>query len=229
MTNDLPTVASDSASTRLHRAHQGRWREGIGWPPGPPSDARAQTRYDRLTNYLAPEHDGQTPEAAGINLMSTEAVEYTRERLGVLQRIDGVAETDRLWRNLLSSQPLAFSLAGHLRAHPDAAASLFAELTGRDVAGLASLRAPRHVDHELHGIEAEWFPPRELHTGDRSGFDIAALLALRDGRHLLLTIEVKYVDSFSPAKLDLNRYAGVLDAPGVDRGTAAALVAAGGS
>lgn len=146
----------------------------------------------------------------------------------MLQRIDGVAETDRLWRNLLSSQPLAFSIAGHLRAHPEAAAQVFSTLLGRRVLRLADLIGEGE-DHRLQGIEAEWFPPAALHTRDRSGFDIASLLELEDGRHLLLTIEVKYVDSFAPKKLDVERYGDVLQEARMDGATAESLVSAGGS
>ena len=53
-------------------------------------------------------------------------------------------------------------------------------------------------------MEAEWFPPRDLHTGDRSGFDMAAFLRLRSGERLLVSVEVKYVDTFSAKKLEYN-------------------------
>lgn len=48
---------------------------------------------------------------------------------------------------------------------------------------------------------AEWFRPRDRHTGDRSGFDIAAYLRLQSGERLLVSIDVKYADTFSPGNL----------------------------
>lgn len=73
MPDSLPDVASDSADKRRHRIHQGSYREALGWPPGPPGDARTQERYEVLGNFLAHEHEGRSPEEAGVNLMSQEA------------------------------------------------------------------------------------------------------------------------------------------------------------
>jgi hypothetical protein len=79
------------------------------------------------------------------------------------------------------------------------------------------------------GLEAEWFPPRELHTADQSGFDIAAYLKLSDGQRLLLTIEVKYTDSFSAKKMTWERYGAHLEAAGLDEPAMKGIVLAGGS
>jgi hypothetical protein len=160
--------------------------------------------------------------------MSPEARDYTRARLEVLKRTGGLAETDRLWRNLLSSQPLAFSIAGQLRAFPDAAARVFTELTGRSVVALGRLGDPGD-GYALDGIEAEWSPPKKHHTGDRSGFDIAAMLRLEVDSRLLVSIETKYVDNFSRAPLKRALYQEHLEALGLDADATAAIVRAGGS
>ncbi|MGD9525536.1 MAG: hypothetical protein AB7V44_01975 [Pseudonocardia sp.] len=227
---ELPdrVVATDTAVQRRHRAHQSRWRRDVlGLPAGEPPE-RVRRTYPTLGNYLPETHDGQRADAAGWNLMSDAARDYTRERLAVLRRIGGLAEPDRLWRNMLSSQPLAFSIAGHLRAHQAAAVAVFAELTGWPVTGLDRLGGLGD-DHSLDGIEAEWSPPRERHTGDRSGFDLAAVLRLDGGGRALVSVEVKYVDSFSPARLDPTDYAEHLAATGIGTDAASAIVAAGGS
>lgn len=218
-------VPTDTAAQRRHRAHQSRWRrEVLGLPAGPPS-VQVRSTYPTLGNYLPENHDGQKAAIAGWNLMSDAARTYTRERLPVLGRIEGLAEPDRLWRNMLSSQPLAFSIAGHLRDHPEAAVDLFAELTGWPVVGLDRLGEPGD-DHRLEGIEAEWSPPRQHHTRDRSGFDLAAVLSLADDTRALVSVEVKYVDSFSPAPLDPGRYRGHLDATGIGQEAATAILEA---
>ena len=212
---------------RAHRAHQGRWRRSVlRRPAGTPTSRMARARYPTLENYLPEMFEGRRAEDEGLNLMSAAAVQYTRDRVEVLAALGGVAEPDRLWRNLLSSQPLAFSIAGELRVHPVAAAPVLARLTGLAVVGLETLPDPTHG---LAGIEAEWFPPRELHTGDRSGFDIASYLRLADGSRLLLTIEVKYVDTFSPTKLVTKRYATLLHQIGLDDAATQQIVNAGGS
>ncbi len=165
----------------------------------------------------------------GTNLMSPEARGYARERLSVLERIDGKAEQDRLWRNLLSSQPLAFSIAGHLRSHSAEAVDLLAKMTELNVVALAKLDPGpgRWRDHLLDGVEAEWFPPRTEHTNDMSGADIAACLALLDGRRALVTIEVKYTDTFSSKPVDWSRYEDHLTALGLDEAATSALVKSG--
>ena len=227
---ELPdqVVATDTAAQRRHRVHQSWWRrEVLGLPAGPPA-AQVRHRYPTLGNYLPESHDGQSAAAAGWNLMSDAARTYTRERLAVLGRTGGLAEPDRLWRNMLSSQPLAFSIAGHLRAHPAAAVAMFAELTGWPVTALDAL-GDVGDDHRLDGIEAEWNPPRDDHTRDRSGFDLVALLSLDDGARALLSVEVKYVDSFSPSPLEPKWYADHLSASGIDEEAVSAIVDAGAS
>ena len=74
---------------------------------------------------LAREHGGRSARDAGVNLMSDDGINYAKARVEALGPIGGLAEEDRLWRNMLSSQPLAFSIAGELRRHADAAAALF--------------------------------------------------------------------------------------------------------
>jgi hypothetical protein len=50
------------------------------------------------------------------NLMSEAGRAYAAARQQELKALGGLAEQDRLYRNLLSSQPLAFSIAGSGRA-----------------------------------------------------------------------------------------------------------------
>lgn len=231
------------AATRRHRRAQGLWRsEVLKWPAGPPTAPRTRARYPTLPNYLAEKHDGITAEDSGVNLMSTDARTYTKTRLPVIESLAGTALRDRLYRNVLSSQPLAFSVAGELRAHPAAAAAVFRDLTGQPVTGLATLtgvdscvpenrrrrRGYRPLEtYALDGIEAEWFPPRWAHTDDQSGFDIAACLTLEDHRRLLVSVEVKYTDKFSRKPIVWDRYAAHLEALGLDQASTAALVKSG--
>jgi hypothetical protein len=223
-----PVVATDTVAQRRHRAHQSRWRrEVLGLPAGTPS-AQVRTTYPTLGNYLPAHHDGLSADSAGWNLMSDPARAYAHTRLKALESTNGLAEPDRFWRNMLSSQPLAFSLAGQLRAYPDAAARVFAELTGWSVIGFCRL-GDAGDPFALDGIEAEWSPPREEHIGDRSGFDLAAIVCLQNGTRALVSVEVKYVDTFSSAKVDPVRYAEHLSSTGLAGRAASAIVGAGGS
>lgn len=220
-----------NAAVAAHRAHQSEWREAVlGWPAGPPTHLGAAKRYRVLGNCLAPDFDGRSAKVEGVNLMSPAAKAYADERQHELAALGGLAEDDRLWRNLLSSQPLAFSIVGELREHPDAAARAFATLTGEEVVALDDLADAGDPSHRLGGIEAEWFPPRDLHTGDHSGFDIAAYLRLQDGKSLLVSIEVKYVDTFSPKKLTwAGSYPQHAVAAGLNQTAFEGVVASGGS
>lgn len=195
-----------------------------GWPPGPPTDPAARKRYETIGSCLAAEWDGKSAFEHGPNLMSGNAVKYTKQRLQQLSDTGGLAEKERLYRNLLSSQPLAFSIAGELRAHPEAAATVISALA--DVK-LERLQTLADTTHELAGIDAEWAPPRKLHTGDRSGFDIAAYASIAAGEHLLLTVEVKYIDTFSAKKLDYDWYEPHLTRLGLSRRAVEELVAEG--
>lgn len=224
-------LPNESGARRKQRIQQGLWRvEHCRWPAGKPQkDQRVRERYPTLPNWLAEVHDGVTVEEAGLNIMSPPARSYTRARLPVLEAIDGKAEPDRLWRNLLSSQPMAFSIAGHLHHQRDEAMALMSAMTGLPVAGLTRLEAgdDNLINYVLDGIEAEWFPPRTEHTGDMSGCDIACCLGLTDGRRVLVTIEVKYVDTFSARPVVWDRYEKHLTALGLDEAATAALVNAG--
>jgi hypothetical protein len=167
-----------------------------------------------------------------VNLMSPAARVYAKARLPVVKTLGGTAEPLRLYRNLLSSQPMAFSIAGELRAHPDAAVGTLREITKLPVTGLGVLTetgsaAAGLALYALDGIEAEWFPPRSAHTNDRSGFDLAACLELESGDRLLVSVEVKYTDSFSSKPVDWIYYEKHLRALGLDEAKHQELVKRG--
>lgn len=222
-----PRITSDTQVVARHRAHQGRWREDVlGVPAG--ASANKHVAVETVDSMLPEKHDNVAAAETGWNLMSDAARDYTRDRLTVVKQTGGVAEEDRLWRNVLSSQPLAFSIVGELRAYPAAALRVLSELSGLDLVQFDRLGNDGD-NWALEGLQAEWAPPRDHHTDDRSGFDIAAATRLADGRRLLLTIEVKYVDSFSAKPLKFERYRSHLDAVGLDATTTDALVTSGGS
>lgn len=222
-----PAIASDSATSRRYRAHQGRWRdEVLDVPAG--TRTTSQPTASTVDSMLPAVLDGVRAEDAGWNLMSQAAVDYARARVPVVKAARGVVETDRLWRNMLSSQPLAFSIVGEMRAHPAAALKVLSELSRHDLVAFDRIESGGGP-FVLDGLQAEWAPPRAAHTDDRSGFDIGAALRTADDRRMLLTIEVKYTDRFSSAPLDPVRYADALRRVGIDDDTAAHLVKAGAS
>jgi len=234
----------EDKQTSQHRRAQGVWRSTrLQWPAGPPLTEPAIAKYPTLPNYLAEKHNGMSAEDAGVNLMSSAARMYAIDRLPLVKALSGAAEPKRLYRNLLSSQPLAFSIAGEFRANPAAAVETLRRLTGRPIASLEVVSGSDSVvpdeyrrqhgyqpleSYTLAGIEAEWFPPRWAHTDDRSGFDIAACAGLSGGDRLLVSVEVKYTDSFSSKPLvTWDRYEDQLAAIGLDEPTTKQLVKSG--
>ena len=81
--------------------------------------------------------------------------------------------------------------------------------------------------YTLDRIDAEWSPPRWAHTNDRSGCDIAASLTFEGGRRMLVTIEVKYTDTFSRDEVTWDRYGRQLQRIGVTEADLSGLVKAG--
>ena len=186
-TTDVTFVASDGAVTRRERRRQSAYREEVlGLPPGTARDGRT------LGNYL-PLGDRRS------NFLSDEAAGYAAARVDVVRSEGGQLEQARLFTNMLSSMPLCFSVFGHLRAHPEAAAVLLSSLTGRDIAGFERVTVGRRT---IDGTECEWAPERREHLDDGTAFDAVVAARLADGRRLLIAVETKYVDTFSRDKDD---------------------------
>ena len=154
-TEDITSVVSDDRITRRDRQRQSEYRQHVLRLP-------AGRRGDRvLGNHLPPDHGHR-------NFLSREAAEYAEVRAGEVQREGGQLETTRLFTNMLSSMPLAFSVFGHLRAHRTAAVRLLGDLLDIDVAELVPVQVGSRA---IDGIECEWAPDRGEHLDDRTAFD----------------------------------------------------------
>ena len=141
-TEDITFVASDDRITRLERQWQSDYREQVlGLPPG-----TSRSREPKVLGNYLPAEDRRH------NFLSSEAAEYAAKRAEGVRREGGQLETTRLFTNMLSSMPLAFSVFGHLRAHRTAAVRLLNDLLGLDVAELVPVQVgPREID----GIECK--------------------------------------------------------------------------
>ena len=179
---DLTWPASDDAMTRRERQRQSDFRERVlGLAAG-------RDRGGRVLGSLLDEADGDR------NLLSPEAARYAHTRAAVVRDEGGQLEQVRLFTNMLSSMPLAFSVFGHLRAHRVAAASVLSRLLGLPITGLDRVDVRGRV---VDGIECEWAPEPQEHLQDGSAFDAVVAARLADGTRLLVAVETKYVDSFS--------------------------------
>jgi hypothetical protein len=166
-------VPGDDPRTAAYRLLQSRWRESVlGLRPG-----RHVT--GRLVGSLLPE------DAPGdAQWLTGPVAAYVAQRLPAARAAGEATEETRLYRNLLSSQPLCFNVFGQLAAYPAASARVLSRLLGRDVRGVVTV----WVEHA---------PPAAGRVlGDRSAFDAYLELDTADGL-LLLGVETKYTEPFS--------------------------------
>jgi len=102
----------------------------------------------------------------------------------------GIMEEDRLFNNLLSSQPLCFNFFGELKT---------------DLSLALQVLKPFYPDFtKVVDVKFE-FAPSNNYTNDNSAFDVA--FEVMTGKQKgLLGIECKYTDSFSPKEYDKEAY-----------------------
>ncbi len=92
---------------------QARWREvELGQPPGP----HREDRPDRLVASMLPLGADRSP-----NFLSEHALSAAEDRLKE-RKHSGIVDSGRLFRNLLSSRTLCFTLFGHFNRDPPAPA-----------------------------------------------------------------------------------------------------------
>ena len=110
----------------------------------------------------------------------------------------------RIFNNLLSSQPLAFNLFGHLQSELDLATKVFRQLSNGRC-------------QEITGIEFEYSPGRgdSRYTEDGSAFDVFVTYLTQDHQAGFVGIEVKYhEDLANPAGRHRKRYDDIAGAIG---------------
>lgn len=165
-------VSSDNPFQRRARLLQALWRIEQGLPagerrPGVPLGSR-----------IAHTHAVSTR----VNLMTPAARDAAVRALDAMHAGSGARiDEDRLWANLLSSQPLAFNLFAELRVDLDLASRVFRRLW------------PGRVD-VVSLVDFEYSPGRGsmLYTADRTAFDVYVEHTTPDGGRGFLGIEVKY-------------------------------------
>jgi PD-(D/E)XK nuclease superfamily len=187
---------ADSRRTRSYRRLQSRWREvELGLPPGQYTDRNGRLRC--LGSRLP---DG-TP--LDRQLLSMEAVAHAQLRLPQLDAEHRHADAVRLATNMLSSQPLCFSIFGHLDAHRSAGARVLAAALERPIEKIVDLvieHAPAAASWAIGGDHP-----------DNTAFD--AMLTLRSqGEALLIGVETKYTEPFSPRVYEKPSYTRVTGA-----------------
>jgi hypothetical protein len=180
-------VSADNDFQRRARLLQALWREEKGLPmgerrPGVPLGSR-------LPKELAKE--------SGVNFMTPAALSAARREVAEMRRGSGQKiDEDRLWANLLSSQPLAFSLFADMGVDLALATRVFQRLWPERVA-------------EVTKVGFEYSPGRSdpKYTDDKTAFDAYVEHTTPRGGTGFIGIEVKYHEALTdePAA-DRRRY-----------------------
>lgn len=193
-------VDSDNAFQRRARLLQALWREArglkIGSNRGRPLGSRIEAGQARetLANFL------------------TDAIrEEVRRAVGPGRTSGQLFDEDRLFTNLLSSQPLCFNAFGELVRDLDLATTVVRRLL------------PERVDRVIRA-EFEFSPGRGdvRFTGDKSAFDVFLAYRSASGRRGFLGVEVKYHenldDDADPHRPRYDEVADKMDCFKVERG-----------
>jgi hypothetical protein len=158
------------------RLLQSIWRERRGLPMGKikPENGRRRPLGSRLTPEVA---------RTGVNFLTPEIAKLVR-REAAYREYGAFIQEERLWGNLLSSQPLAFNRFGRAKLDRSIGSKLFRAILPDFVA-------------ELETIHFETSPGRgdERFTGDNTAFDLLATVTTPRGTRGLVGIEVKFVES----------------------------------
>jgi hypothetical protein len=188
-------VATDDPFQRRARLLQALWRETRGLPIG--SKPSGEPLGSRLLLSFARD--------SLANLMSGGARAAARAEVdGAGDGAGKLIEEDRLFANLLSSQPLCFNLFGELQADLALAGRVFRELY------------PERIG-EVTAVRFEHSPGRgdPRYTGDRSAFDVFVEHTTPVGARGFVGIEVKYHEALNdPAAAHKPRYTELADAMG---------------
>ncbi len=167
------SIPNESGLTRKMRVHQGWWRTNVlheeaGLHP-------INTTQNVCNTIL----DGKNNEK---NFLTPNSMKAVKDTLSMRTKENvGMIEEDRLFNNLLSSQPLCFNFFGELYADHDF--------------GLLVLKIFYKNLTKLNNVFFE-YAPIENYTNDRSAFDIAFEVEEGDKKGLI-GFECKYTDTFS--------------------------------
>ena len=170
----IGTIPKEPDFISRFRSHQGWWRtfvlneeEGKYW------DAKNKV-FSKVCNRM---NNGENSEK---NFLSDEIREEVISALKIQEDSkSGIMDKDRLYNNLLSSQPLAFNFFGFFKSNPDVALTF-----------LQSLKP------EIISVEDIVFEFSPKNSGDNSAFDFGFIVNTEDKRGFI-GLECKYTDTFS--------------------------------
>lgn len=178
-------VPQESGFISKFRKHQGWWRTFVLNEPEGKYYSRQHKEWKQVCNRI---NDG---EKTLKNFLSQDIIDEIQK--AIRDQSDagtGIMEADRLYNNLLSSQPLSFNFFGFFRANPDIALP-FLQTLNADIIS-------------VDDIVFEYAPKL---SGDRSAFDFGFVVSTPTQKGFL-GFECKYTDQFSYQRTDTKVYYG---------------------
>lgn len=174
-------IPGDTRFRAASRLRQALLRQDLGLEPGLHCPGGASTiPATPLGSMLTP-----ADAARGLNFISPEVFAFTRRSLA-LREEGACVNIDRLFRNMLSSEPLVRNAFVPLALDLDLASLVFSRLL------------PDFV-HRVTGIRFETAPSRDRSDprwlGDRSAHDAALTVITPDGEEATLFVEMKYTEA----------------------------------
>ena len=167
--------AGDGVFSRKARLQQSKWREEKGYPIG-------KTRGGRLLgNYIEKSFAHQYK----VNLLTENIRQIALEEIANSKSTGALIQENRLWENMLSSQPLCFNLFGEMHYDLNLATEFFKEsFPTRDIFRVTAVRF-------------EYSPSRgeKALTGDHSAFDAFVEYETSMSTKGFIGIEVKYAET----------------------------------
>jgi len=156
------------------RLLQSKWRDKKGYDAG------------KYGNFLLPEFAREEKANFLTDRIKT-LVEYEMLRKPITQKM---IQDDRMWENLLSSQPLCFNLFGEMHFDMKLASKVFRKLF------------PKRV-HRVTDIIFEHSPGRRdpKYTNDKSAFDVF-IEYVNGVKRGFVGIEVKYIEDLTEESLE---------------------------
>lgn len=180
----IGTFPKESGFISKFRKHQGWWRTFVLNLEEGEYYSQHTKKKEKVCNRI---NNGiKDPEKK--NFLSKDIAEEVK--LALNRQKSGIMETDRLYNNLLSSQPLAFNFFGFFRANPDIALG-FLQTLRQDIIG-------------VDDIVFEYAPES---SRDSSAFDFGFVVRTKNQKGFI-GFECKYTDQFSYQRTDTKIYYG---------------------
>ena len=175
----------DSRFVAKCRKLQSIYRYEIGEEIRPYTDRYGKVHY--YGNYI---ENGDTPRECGDgwkNFLTEYAFNYAKDRVTNRHKYETI-ESDRLFNNLLSSQPMAFNLFCPLK-------QMF-EMSPEVASKVIRAALPDYPIHKVTEVDLEFIPEKyEKLTGDKSAMDAIIRFEDEEGKDGFIAIETKYSEN----------------------------------